>query len=224
VTAQERWLATLWPTIRSRLPPSPGRVIELGCGRLGGFVPRLREHGYDALGVDPVAPEGPCYRQAEFEHTDLPHPVDAMIACTSLHHVSDPEEVLNRMESVLAPHGVVVVVEWDWERFDEATAQWSFERLDESGAESWLHRHRAGWTESGLPWDEYLRGWAGRHGLHGAPSLIRGLDARFERLTCVRGPYLFSELSQTSEADERAAIDGGVIQALRVEYVGRPSG
>jgi SAM-dependent methyltransferase len=221
MTAQERWLAALWPRIHSHLPQPPASVIELGCGRLGGFVPWLREDGYEALGVDPAAPEGKCYRQAEFEETDLPQAVDAVIACTSLHHVADPNEVLDRIATVLAPGGVVVVVEWDWENFDEATARWSFDRLDMSGSKGWLHRHREGWSASGEDWQEYLRTWAGQHGLHTASSLVNGLDQRFARLTCARGPYLFSELSETSEADERAAIEAGTIQALRVEYVGR---
>ena len=211
----------LWPTIRSHLPHPPAQIIELGCGRRGGFVPRLREEGYEALGVDPVAPEGECYRQREFEHGDLPRPVAGVIACTSLHHVADPDEVLDRVADVLAPDGVVVVVEWDWESFDEATARWAFERLDASGNERWLHRHRDGWTASDQPWEDYLRGWASDHGLHSAAALIRGLDQRFERLTSVRGPYLFTELSHTSEAEERAAIDAGAIRALRLDYAGR---
>jgi SAM-dependent methyltransferase len=221
VTAQERWLAAQWPRVRSYLPQPPTRVIELGCGRLGGFVPRLRNHGYDAIGVDPVAPEGQDYRQTEFERSDLPEPVDAVIACTSLHHVSDPDEVLDGIADELAPHGVVVVVEWDWESFDEPTARWAFERLDTSGSESWLHRHRDGWADSGEAWEGYLRGWAAHHGLHSAARLISGLDRRFERLNSLRGPYLFSELSDTSEDDERAAIEAEEIQALRLDYVGR---
>jgi 2-polyprenyl-3-methyl-5-hydroxy-6-metoxy-1,4-benzoquinol methylase len=39
------------------LPAPPARVLEIGCGPLGGFVPMLRASGYDATGVDPRAPE-----------------------------------------------------------------------------------------------------------------------------------------------------------------------
>lgn len=221
MTAQERWLAALWPNIRSHLPPPPAAVIELGCGRLGGFIPRLRAEGYDAVGVDPQAPEGHSYLHAEFEHCDLPRPAAAVIACASLHHVADPGEVLDRMVSVLTPRGEVVVVEWDWERFDEATALWSFERLPGSGPEGWLHRHREGWTTSGKNWEDYLGDWAAHHGLHGADRLISGLDQRFERLACVRGAFLFPELVDTDEGAELAAIDTGAIQALRVDYAAR---
>ena len=47
------WLAATWPFIRGRLPPPPARVIELGCGPLGGHVPALIRAGYDATGVAP---------------------------------------------------------------------------------------------------------------------------------------------------------------------------
>ena len=30
------WLAATWPFVRGQLPPPPGRVIELGCGPVGG--------------------------------------------------------------------------------------------------------------------------------------------------------------------------------------------
>ena len=53
-----RWLAATWPFVRVSLPEPPGRVIEIGCGDLGGFVPDLRRAGYDAVGVDPEAPAG----------------------------------------------------------------------------------------------------------------------------------------------------------------------
>ena len=57
MTPAARWLDTLWPLIRTRLPAAPARVVEVGCGSLGGFVPMLRAHGYDAVGIDPQAPD-----------------------------------------------------------------------------------------------------------------------------------------------------------------------
>jgi SAM-dependent methyltransferase len=211
----------LWPRIRSNLPPPPATVVELGCGRVGGFVPALQDGGYKALGIDPVAPEGDRYRHVEFERSDLPAEVDGVVACTSLHHVVDPAQVLDKIAGALVPGGVVVVVEWDWESFDEATARWCFERLAESDGDGWLHHHRAEWSGSAESWDEHLRGWATQHGLHSAPGLVRGLDERFRRVACERGAYFFTELAQTSEADELEAIEAGEIRATRIDYVGR---
>lgn len=221
MTADERWLGALWPTVRSYLPEAPSTIVELGCGKFGGFVPRLRESGYEAVGIDPAAPNGEDYRQAEFERSELPGHLDGVIACTSLHHVADPDEVLNKLAAAIAPGGMVVVVEWDWERFDEATARWCFERLSESDIDSWLHRHRDQWAQTGQSWEAYFRGWVEHHGLHGARRLVHELDERFERVHCSREPYYFAELFETSEADELSAIESGRIRPGRIDYVGR---
>ena len=98
MTQGERWLAATWPVVRAALPDPPARVVELGCGTLGGHVPVLRAAGYDALGVDPEAPEGPEYRRVEFERLeDPPRETAAIVASASLHHVEDPGEVLDAM-------------------------------------------------------------------------------------------------------------------------------
>lgn len=195
-------------------------IVEIGCGRLGGFVPKLLADGYEAVGIDPVAPEGHSYRRVEVENSDLPTALDGVIACTSLHHVADPSEVLGTVAHALAPGGVVVVVEWVWEGFDEATARWCFERLA-SEPETWLHHRRDGWSASGQGWERYLRGWASDHGLHGARRLLHDLDQHFDRVRCDRGPYFFAELEGTTEADELDAINAERIRALRIDYVGR---
>lgn len=212
----------MWPRVRSWLPAPPAVVVELGCGSLGGFVPALHADGYAALGIDPEAPEEPEYRRVEFERSELPPDVDALVASVSLHHVADPAGVLDRIAGALRPGGTIVVVEWDWESFDDASAQWAFERLDRDPEEKgWLHRGYEHWQASGQPWDDYLRAWATGHGLHSARALVERLDERFELERCERGAYLFPELPNTTEADELEAIDAGLVRALRIDYVGR---
>jgi SAM-dependent methyltransferase len=222
VTPDERWLAAVWPFVRDSLPAAPGRVVELGCGPLGGFVPRLEAAGYQAVGIDPQAPQGPSYLQGEFERSDLPARLDAVVACTSLHHVADLAEVLDLVHALLAPDGMAVIVEWARERFDEATARWCFERLPEPGSEpGWLRERQAEWQESGQSWDAYLQSWASAEGLHAGQDIVDELDARFESQSFTYGPYFFPDLQGVSEADEQAAIDGGLIRPNRIQYVGR---
>jgi SAM-dependent methyltransferase len=220
MSADERWLEAAWPRVSSYLPPPPAAIVEVGCGPLGGFVPKLLADGYTAVGIDPAAPEGDSYRRVEVEHTDLPPGLKGVVACTSLHHVADPGLVLEKVAAALAPAGVVIVVEWDWECFDEATARWCFARLG-SEPQTWLHHRRDEWQASGQEWEHYLRSWAAEHGLHSARRLLRDLDHLLERVVCDRGPYLFVELDDTSEPDELAAINAGRIRALRIDYVGR---
>jgi len=220
VASGDRWLDATWPRVRTHLPAAPARVIELGCGPRGGFVPFLRAEGYDAVGVDPKAPEAPGYVRTEFEHAELPHDADAVVACTSLHHVTDPAHVIDCIAAVLAPGGTAVVVEWAWEEFDTQTAEWAFARLRTSDDGGWLNRRHEEWRASGEAWPSYLRSWAKEHGLHPAGSLVPILEARLQRRSLSAGPFLFADLADTSEADEQAAIDAGRIRALRLDYVG----
>jgi len=226
VTPEERWLTAVWPFVRGWLPAPPATVVEIGCGRFGGFVPMLRGAGYDASGVDPEAPGGPWYHQVEFERYEVPGPVAAaVVACTSLHHVADLAEVLGLAGAALVPGGAMVVVEWARERFDDATAEWCFGRLPGPSEEhNWLRHRRDEWRASGLPWERYCRGWAEAERMHPGEDIVAELDARFDRQFLGRGPYFFAGLEGVSETDEQAAIDAGEIQANRVAWAGRRRG
>jgi SAM-dependent methyltransferase len=222
VAIGEPWLGPLRPFVHARLPPAPASVVEIGCGPLGGFVPELRESGYEAVGVDRNAPEGPDFRHMDFEQFEPSRPVDAIVASRSLQHVGDIDEILDRVTAALRPGGGIVVAEWAWERFDEPTARWCFARLDPSPAEEpgWLERRRDGWLASGETWPAYFQGWAVQHGLQRSDRILAGLDARFERTHCDYGPYFFADLSSGSEGDEQAAIDAGEIRATGIRYAG----
>ena len=217
----DSWLAAVWPFVRGQLPAAPATVVEIGCGPRGGFIPELRSAGYDAIGIDPEAPEGDWYRRVEFERYEA-EPVAVMVACTSLHHVADLAEVLDRVEAALAPRGVLTVVEWARERFDEATARWCQDRLPAPGPDAgWLSERCAEWRKSRLGWEQYLRGWAEAEGLHEGQQILRELDARFDSSSVTYRPYYFPDLSGVSEPAEQAAIDDGLIQPGRIQYTGR---
>lgn len=221
---QQEWLPSVWPFVREHLPAAPSTVLEIGCGASGGFLPALRAAGYRAVGVDPEAPDGPAYRRTEFERYEVAEPVDAIIACTSLHHVADLDDVVGKMRAALAPSGVLVVVEWAWERFDEDTARWCFDRLPATGGEhDWLRHHRDEWLASRAPWISYFQGWAQDHGLHSGQDVMRALESRCDTLVRTTGTYVFAELESTTAVDEQAAIDAGQIQATGIRYVGSPA-
>ena len=221
MTPEEKWLAAAWPFVRDNLPAPPARVLELGCGPLGGFIPQLRVDGYHAIGIDPEAPEESGFRRVEFERYDSREGVDAVVACVSLHHVADLGEVLDKVMAMLAPPGALVIVEWARERFDEATARWCFKRLapldDHPG---WLAKCQAEWRTSVEPWDAWCRSWAEQERLHTGQEILRELDARFDCRRLEYGPYFFPDLADVSEDDEQAAIDAGLIKASRIQYVG----
>jgi SAM-dependent methyltransferase len=214
----------MWPFVRDHVPDAPAAVLEIGCGPLGGFVPQLRAAGYEAVGVDPEAPDGAAFHRIEFERHVVPGPVDAVVASLSLHHVADPTVVLDQIVAALRPGGTIVVVEWARERFDEATAGWCFARLPApapDGDIGWLARRRNEWMAAGRPWDVYREAWAHAEGMHTGQRILAALDERFSGDPPVFGPYFFPDLAGTTEADEQAAITAGTVQATGIRYVGR---
>jgi trans-aconitate methyltransferase len=65
----------------------------------------MRSSGYDAVGVDPAAPDGKGYLRVEFEQLEPVRDADGVVASTSLHHVTDPTEVIDRIAMTLAGGG-----------------------------------------------------------------------------------------------------------------------
>ena len=63
--------------------------------------------------------------------------------------------------------------------------------------------------------------WEHAEGLHAGHNILDELDARFDSQPATYGPYFFPELAATSDADEQAAIDSGLIRANRIQYAGR---
>jgi len=143
------------------------------------------------------------------------------VASTSLHHVSDLDTVVDLINQRLDRGGLLVVMEWAWERFDESTARWCFDRLADDEP-NWLHRRRDEWLTSGQSWDVYFDHWARTEGLHTGQDILRSLATRFDTRLLAEGTFLFPDLDGVSAADEQAAIDSGRIQATCIRYVGRP--
>ena len=88
------------PLRTSQLPPSPARVLEVGCGA-GDLARALSAEGYSVLAIDPDAPEEPIFRRTTIEALDDPGPFDAVVASLSLHHVEDLGGVLDKLLRLL---------------------------------------------------------------------------------------------------------------------------
>ena len=218
-TGDPQRIAAVWPWVRTQLAPTTGPVLEVGCGPIGGFVPALLAAGRSAVGVDPLAPGGPEYRQATVEEVAPDGSFGAVIACASLHHVRDLPALADHLAGVLRPGGRAVVVEWAWERIDAATVQWCFDRLPDGAQDSWLSRQRAAWQESGLVWDEYVRRWAAAEDLQPGAQVARALGNRFRTLSEEDVPYFHPYLTVDEDA-ERAAAAAGLIQLAGIRWVG----
>src|SRR5690349_21729589 len=183
-----------------QLPPPPGRVLEVGCGREGGLVEALAARGYDVLGVDPEAPAGERFVQAEFQELDGEW--DAVVAGRVLHHV----EPLGPGLGLLAPFAPFLIVdEFAGDKIDAAAQDWyegQHRMLRASGVEP-----------NGPP---LLDEWRERHpGLHPHDVLLRELRARYDELVLEWLPYLARWLGGPASLPlEQALIDAEAIPAI----------
>ena len=196
--------------VLDQLPPPPGRVLEVGCGREGGLVELLAVRGYDVLGVDPHAPAGERFRQSEFQEVEGEW--DAVVAGRVLHHVNPLDEGIARLAS-LAP--VIVVDEFASNRIDAAAQDWY---------ESQHRMRRATGADPYGP--SSLDEWRERHpGLHSDHVLLGALRAHYDELVFERVPYLYRWLEgPSSEALEQGLVDAGAFDAIGYRWVGERRG
>jgi SAM-dependent methyltransferase len=110
--------------VLSQLPPTPARVLEVGCGE-GEVALALAEHGYEVVAIDPKAPEGPIFRRATIEAFEDPGPFDAVFASRSLHHVHDLSGVLDKLLRLI--RGPLILNEFAWDRREPMTPEWEEE-------------------------------------------------------------------------------------------------
>ena len=218
---RRRWLASEWAFISTALPPAPARLLEIGCGAAGGIVPAALAAGYDAVGVDPQAPDGGAYRQVPFEKYEPTSGLDAVVSVQALHHLADLDAAFEGVDRMLTHDAVLVIVEWAWERIDEATARWLFARVPAEANSDWAGERRDDWRASGLPWPEYRDRWAHEHGVHSWRSVESALANRFDTVLREDAPSLFGDVAEISEETERAAIAAGEISTTGIHWVGR---
>ena len=194
--------------VLAQLPPPPARVLEVGCGDKGGVVDALAAAGYDVLGIDPDAPDGPRFRRIRLEELEEPDSFDAAVASRVLHHVHPLGEGLDKLAR-LAP--MLLVDEFAYERIDEPTRDWYESQYRLLAA--------AGVAPSGPP---DLAEWRRRHpDIHSSDLVLSELRARFDERHCERRPYLYRWLDgPVSEQLEETLIRAGAIQAIGFRYAG----
>jgi SAM-dependent methyltransferase len=198
--------------VLNQLPPPPRRVLEVGCGSEGGLVLALVAAGYDAVGVDPEAPEGERFVRGTFQTLEPSNRLlqgwDAVVAGRVLHHVRPLDDGVARLAR-LAP--LLLVDEFARELIDVRAQAWYEERhriVSEGGGDP--------------PGPPDLDAWRTRHpDLHRHDVLLAALRARYDERTLEWLPYLHRWLADpASEALEQEAIDAGALPATGWRWAG----
>jgi SAM-dependent methyltransferase len=227
-----RWQQRVEEFVLGQIGNPPARVLEVGCGE-GELARAMARTGHSVIAIDPLAPEGPIFRRVRIEDLSDPGPFDYVVASLSLHHVEDLGSVLDKIATLLEADGALVVVEFAWDRFDEATAEWALERLpvpSSSEKPSWLQRCCWEWAHGGqggtrAPAEAHFAGWASAEGFHASRRIRGELGRCFDECLFEWVPYLYPDLDDdTSETDENVAIEAGTINATGFLYVGTRAG
>ncbi len=192
--------------VLDQLPAPPRLVLEVGCGRDGGLVAMLLDAGYDALGVDPHAPDGPNHRQARLEEVDGEW--DAVVAGRVLHHVHPLDDAIAHLAS-LAP--LLVVDEFAWDRIGADAQDWyegQHRMLVAAGADP--------------PGPSSLDDWRAHHtDLHPHSVLLDTLRLHYDERVLEWVPYLHRWLGgPSSEALEGTLVGAGAFAAIGYRWAG----
>jgi SAM-dependent methyltransferase len=225
-TGPDPWEESVAAFVEAHLLMPPSRVLDVGCGN-GWLTRRLSGAGYEAKGTDPDAPEGPLFDRLALEEFVDPRPFDAIVGVLSLHHIPGLGAAVRKIADLLRAQGTLAVVEFAWDRFDDATARWCLDRLPpELDPDNWLHRRCAELRNSlqegkALETAEHFRRWAAEERFHSSRAILEELGKRFREQSFAWSPYLFPDLEGVTEADELGAIESGVIQPIGFRFVGQ---
>lgn len=223
------WKQSVAVFVVGHLPEAPSRVLDVGCGE-GWLTRRLAERGYEVLGVDPKAPEDRLFRRMALEDFSHPQPFDAIVAILSLHHIPDLEAAVRKIGELLETGGRLVVLEFAWDRFDDATAGWCLDRLPpELDEENWLHRrcgelHRRLREGRPLQARDTFHQWAAEEGFRSSSDILGALRISFKERSFSWSPYLFPDLKGVTEGEEADAIESGAIQAVGFRFTAEKNG
>ncbi len=192
--------ADLVEFIGSWLPAPPARVLDVGCGD-GSLTRLLAERGYEALGLDPDAPDGREFIPATLEELQTREEFDGAVAIRSLHHLHDPDRALDNLRDSLVPGGRLVLFEFAIENVDSAAERWL-------AAKGLSHPVTETDHEDVIPLGR-LREW---------------LEGRFRPLLAEPAPYLAREAGREDlVASEEEAIRAGELEPAGMRLVlGRP--
>lgn len=201
--------------IQGALPAAPAHLLEVGAGD-GEMAEALTGAGYAVTAIDPASKAPNVRAVALHELEGPPATFEAALAVVSLHHVEPLAESCRRLGELVRAGGVLVIDEFDVERFDERAAEWWLAQRPSAGTDH-LDAAQPGTV---LPDAADLVAQRRNH-LHWLSRLCETLDEWFRLSQPVRGPYLYRwGLAPGSRAVEEQLIAVGGLPATGARLVG----
>ncbi len=197
-------------------------MLEVGCGE-GHLARALAARGYRVTAIDPEAPEEDIFRRVTLEEFHPALRFAAVVAVLSLHHIESVAGAVEKMTGLLEDRGLLIAVEFAWEKIDDATARWCLQHLSDGDADDgWLHRRFSEWRARApaLSPQEYFRTWAEEERLHTSNAMLEELRANLTERHFEWSPYLYPDLDGISREDEIRAIESGEIRSVGFRFVG----
>ena len=164
------------------------------------------------MGIDPDAPEGDPFRRVPLENFSTSERFDAVVANRSLHHIVDLRGGVDRIHSLLASGGALILNEFAWDRMDQATAAWYQGHVSKPGPKD----------ASLLP-GAFPSEWVAEHeGLHGFEAMRAEVGRRFDEALFEWTPYIAHHYLERDdlEGEENRLIESGEIRAIGFRYIG----
>jgi SAM-dependent methyltransferase len=192
--------------VLANLPSAPARVLEVGAGE-GELARLMTAAGYTVVAIDPEADRADVLPVALAELEEPASSFDAAVAVVSLHHVNPLDASCLRLAEVVRAGGMLVVDEFDVERFDEQAARW------------WLEQRRAlGRAEVSSP-RELIADL--RAELHPLSRIQAALETHFDFGAPQRGAYLYRwDLDEALRPLEEELITTAELTAVGARLVG----
>lgn len=178
------------------LPKPPASIVEIGCGP-GSLTRILGERGYDAIGVDPEAPDATGFIRDTLEEFEPDSEFDAAVAVRSMHHLHDMGRAIDNLASALKQGARLVAFEFAVENIDAA-------------ADGWLAAHGLPRPVSDPTPDDIIP----------LGVLVMALAPHFRTLLAEPTTYLAREADREDlVGEEQRAVDAGEIKPAGMRLV-----
>lgn len=224
--------------IKALLPGSAQRILEVGCGS-GRLAARLQADGHTVVALDTsdeavqqAQQHGVDARRAEWPDFDSADNFDAILFTRSLHHIHALEEAVKRASELLAPNGLIVLEEFDFEASTPMEIAWVYGVLNILN-----HGGHLNLEADTMPKHLLLSGgnphvWQHDHDLHSILALRTAVEKHFTLQIESPALYLYRYilpllsdngfgLAESVLDMERRLVEAGALRSIGHWIVGR---